>query len=299
MQEVPGSMSTWLFFLACTTSAPPGLSPEAVTARDGLAQALDSREPSAVQAAVEDAVQWEGQDPGLDRLLGDALANVLMHVDDGRARLEKNPAPDNDAWVDAFLLATARTGDADLMTATWADLGRPAPPFSNPVTSSMVQRLKRDPSMVLEAFEKPIFDCGLMDAQPPVGRSALDSAVSPDLLKVAPWVGADSVVIGRPRSKSDPDPDQARGPIQCARKVLLEAWPKPMSKTLTVGMASGNKRVYIDIQPMEGGAWAYATSDELAGGAWIKAMHLASAPNAEALVQARFPYGLWAEEGRP
>ena len=111
--------------------------------------------------------------------------------------------------------------------------------------------------------------------------------------------GRGRVVIGRPRSKSDPDPDQARGLIQCTRKVLLETWPVPMSKTLTVGMASGNKRVYIDIQPMEGGAWAYATSDELAGGAWVKAMHLASAPNAEALVQARFPYGLWAEEGRP
>ena len=113
------------------------------------------------------------------RLLGDALANVLMHVADGRARLEKNPAPDSDAWVDAFLLATARTGDSDLMTETWADLGRPAPPFSNPVTSSMVQRLKRDPSMPLEAFEKPIFDCGLMDAQPPVGRSVSTAPCHP------------------------------------------------------------------------------------------------------------------------
>ena len=43
----------------------------------------------------------------------------------------------------------------------------------------------------------------------------------------------------------------------------------------------------------------YATSDELAGGAWIKAMHLASAPNAEAPGSSTIPYGLWAEEGRP
>lgn len=299
MREVLGAMWTWLLILSCTNPSPSGLSPEGEVARDALAQALGPRDPSAVQTAVERAVQWEGQDPVLDRLLGDALANVLMHVEDGRARLQANPARDSDAWISAFLLATARTGDADRMTKTWADLGRTAPPFSNPVTSSMVQRLKRDPSMPIEAFEKPIYDCELMDAQPAVGRAALDSAVSSDLLKVAPWVGADAVVIGRPRSKSDPDPDQARGLIQCARKVLLDSWPEPMSKTLTVGMSSGNKRVYIDVQPMNGSAWAYATSDDLAGGAWVKAMNLAGAPNAEALVQARFPYGLWAEETRP
>ncbi len=292
-------MWTWLLILACTTSGPSGLDPDAVAAREALAQALGTRDPAAVQAAVEKAVAWEGQDPALDRLLGDALANVLMHVEDGRARLRKNPDRDSDTWTNAFLLATARTGNVDLMAETWTELGRSAPPFSNPVTPSMVQRLKRDPAMGLEAFEKPIFDCGLLDAQPPVGRSALDSAVTSDLLKVAPWVGADNVVIGRPHSKSDPDPYQARGLIQCGRKVLLNEWPEPMSKTLTVGMSSGNKRVFIDIQPMDDGAWAYATSDELAGGAWLKAMHLVSAPNAEALVQARFPYGLWAEEKTP
>ena len=91
-----------------------------------------------------------------------------MHVADGEPGWRRT-GTGHDAWVDAFLLATARTGDSDLMTETWADLGRPAPPFSNPVTSSMVQRLKRDPSMPLEAFEKPIFDCGLMDAQLPSG----------------------------------------------------------------------------------------------------------------------------------
>lgn len=292
-------MWTWLLILACTSPSPPGLNSEGVAARDALAQALGPRDPKAVQAAVEQAVQWEGQDPALDRLLGDALANVLMHVEDGRARLEANSDPDSDAWATAFLLATARTGDVERMTATWSKLDRPAPPFSNPVTSSVVQRLKRDTLMTLEAFEQPIFDCGLMDAQPPVGRSALDTAVSTDLLKVAPWVGADRVVIGRPKSKSDTDPDQARGPIQCARKVLLETWPNPMAKTLTVGMSSGNKRVFIDIQPMNDGPWAYATSDELAGGAWVKAMQLAGAPDAEALVQARFPYGLWADEATP
>ena len=292
-------MWTWLLIMACTTSNPSGLSSEASAARDRLAQALGPRDLVAVQTAVEQAVEWEGQDPELDRLLGDALANVLMHVEDGRARLENNPDRDSDAWNNAFLLATARTGDVNLMTETWTTLGRSVPPFDNPVTPSIVQRLKRNPSMTLEAFEKPIVDCGLMDAQPPVGRDALDQAVSSDLLTVAPWVGADTVVIGRPRSKSDPDPDQARGPIQCARKVLLDEWPVPLSKTLTVGMASGNRRVYIDIQPMNDGAWAYATSDDLAGGAWVKAMNLAGAPNAEALVQARFPYGLWAEEKTP
>jgi hypothetical protein len=292
-------MWTWLLILGCTPSEPPGLAPEGVTARTALAQALGPRDPLTVQAAVEHAVQWEGQDPALDRLLGDALANVLMHVEDGRSRLAQNPDPDSPSWTNAFLLATARTGDVDRMTQAWTELGRAVPPLSNPVTLNMVQRLKGNPEMTLDAFEKPIYDCALMDAQPPLGRSALDNAVSEDLLKVAPWVGADSLVMGRPKTKSDPDPDQARGPVQCGRKILLESWPVPMSKTLTVGMSSGNKRVFIDIQPMNGEAWAYAASDKVAGGAWVKAMNLARAPDAEALIRERFPDGLWATEQTP
>ena len=238
-----------------------------------------------------DAVQWEGQDRA-DRLLGDVLAKH-SYVADGLFGWRRT-APD-DAWVDAFLLATARTGDSDLMTETWP-IWDAAPPFSNPVTSSMVSA-SSETLRCHRGLREAHLRLRIMDAQPPVSGRHRQCRVT-DLPKVAPWVGADSVVIGRPRSKSDPDPDQARGPIQCARKVLLEAWPKPMSKTLTVGMASGNKRVYIDIQPMEGSAWAYATSDELAGGAWIKAMHLASAPNAEARFKRDSPQAR-AEEGRP
>jgi len=285
--------------IACSGSGSNGLDQAGVSARDALALALDSRDPSEVQAVVEKAVEWQGQDPQLDRLLGDALANVLMHVEDGRQRLQANPAPEDPSWVEAMLLATARTGQEDLMMATWAELDRKPPPFHNPITGKMVQRLMVSPSMTLVAFEKPIYDCEVMDAQPPVGRTALESAVTADLLKVAPWVGADTLVLGRPKTKSDPDPDQPRGPIQCQRKVLLEEWPRSMSKTLTVGLAIGTKRVFIDIQPSGGEVWAYATSDEQAGGAWIRAMHLATAPDAESLIRARWPDGLWAQEATP
>ena len=292
-------MCPLFLWLACADPTPATLPPAGVSARSELAQALKSRDPSPVERAVEAAITWEGKDPTLDRLLGDALANVLMHTEAGMKLLDARPALGDPSWERAMLLASARTGDTQTMEATWKRLNRDAPRFSNPVTNSMVQRLKRDPHMSIDDFEAAIHDCTILDAQPAVGRKALEFPVSTDLLKVAPWVGADAVVMGRPRTKVDNDPDRAIGPIQCTNKLVLDEWPAVVSTTLTVSFVSGTKRVFIDIKQTGDEQWAYATSDAVAGGHWIQAMNMASAPNAEARIRERFADGLWAQPKEP
>ena len=288
-------MWSLVLWMGCTDPVPVSLPPEGVTARDQLAQVLTSRDPKQVERAAEAAGQWEGQDAALDRLLGDALANVLMHADAGLKLLESRPMIGDPNWERAVLLATARTGDTQAMKTTWKRVNRHAPSFSNPVTNSMVQRLNVDPKMTIKDFEDGIHACAILDAQPAVGRKALEFPVSTDLLKVASWVGSDAVIMGRPRTKADNDPDRATGPIQCSNKLVLDEWPTAISTTLTVSLSSGSKRVFIDIKQTGNEQWSYATSDPVAGGHWIQAMHMATLPDAEARIRKRFTDGLWAQ----
>jgi len=293
--EVSRSMWTLLLTVACSDPIPEGLPQEGIAARDALAQALTTREPSRVEQAAERAGKWEGKDAQLDRLLGDALANVLMNAEAGLTLLKSRPEPNDPAWTQAMLLATARTGDIKAMQEIWTQMKRPSVSFANPVTPSMVQRLKTNPTMDIEEFEYGIKMCTLLDSQPSVGRSALEFPVSVDLLNVAPWVGADAVVIARPRTKVDGDPEIATGRLQCAKKVVLSQWPSVIGSTLTVGLSSGSRRVFIDIRQSNDEQWAYATSDPVAGGHWVQAMNIAHAPNAEDRIRERFADGLWAE----
>ena len=101
-------MWTLLLAFACSEPVSTGLPPEGISAKKNLAQALKSRDPSRVERAAESAANWETQDSELDQLLGDALANVLMHVPAGLSLLKENPDPTNPAWQRAFLLATAQ-----------------------------------------------------------------------------------------------------------------------------------------------------------------------------------------------
>lgn len=287
-------MWTLLITIACSDPAPVGLPAEATAAKAELAQALEMRVPSEVQAKAEAAVKWEGQDAELDWMLGDALANVLMQPTEGIKLLQAHPELTAAHRTQALLLATFREGDTVAMKQAWAEAERSVPAFDNPVTTAMVQHTHADPKITIEQIETGINGCAFLDAQPPVGRSALDYPAGPGLLQAAEWLGADAVVIGRPRVLSDADPHQGRGPLHCERKVLIDTWPHPFSKTLTLGLAQGHRKVFIDIKLTDGEPWVFATSDPLAGGRWLRAYSLMGAPNAEQAISTMFPDGLWA-----
>lgn len=289
-------MWTLLITMACSDPVPTGLAPDAIVAKRGLAHALEMRVPADVQAKARAAAEWEGQDAELDWMLGDALANVLMQPSEGLALLRTHPelnAPDR---TQALLLATFRHGDLASMTQAWTAAGRSPPAFDNPVTTAMVQRAHADPQTTIEQIESGINGCAFLDAQPPVGRTALDYPAGPGLLQTAEWLGADVTVIGRPRVLADADPHQGRGPLHCERKVLIDSWPHPFSKTLTLGLSQGHRKVFIDIKITDGEPWVFATSDSLAGGRWLSAYAKMDSPNAEETIKAMFPSGLWATE---
>jgi hypothetical protein len=288
-------MLTVLLAMACGVFERPALPDHAVTVRAQLAEALVKRDPSVVGPIAAKASEWEGKDGDLDRLLGDALANVLMHPQDGLRLLQSRPAPGDAAWVEAIKAASLRVGDPVVMKATWAELGGRVPPFDNPVLPQVVQRLLSDPTMASDGAVAGIDGCALLDLQPPVGRKALDHRAGPRLLEVGALMGADQVVVGRPLFRSDPDPQTGRGSLQCVRKVLLEdGWPEPLSRTLTLGLRQGQRRVFIDIKTDNGEPWAYAASDPVAGGRMLRAMELMGSSNSEDQLQAMFERGLWA-----
>ena len=106
-------------------------------------------------------------------------------------------------------------------------------------------------------------------------------------------------MVGRPKAVSDADPQLGRGPLQCERKVLLDTWPVPLTKTLTLGLSMGQRKVFIDIKVNDGEPWVFATSDTLAGGRWLQALSLHDTPDAEQRIRGLYPDGLWARPETP
>ena len=287
-------MWTLLLWLACAGNEPPGLPAEAQAAKSALADELKNRDPQKVSRAAEHAAQWEGQDAQLDRLIGDALGNVLMNASDGFRLLSANPAPDDPTWAAALLAAASRTADEETMSAAWSKVGRPVLPFHHPVVGQVVRRMHADPHLGFDGVEHAIHACTLLDAQPSVGRRALDHPVTSAMLEVSQAVGATQVVVGRPIFRTDPDPQSGRGGLQCLKKVWLEdGWPNPVPRALTVALTDGVRKVYVDIRIQEGEPWAFATSDPVAAGRWLEAMKLWTTPNGPAVVRAKFAGGLW------
>jgi len=289
-------MFTLLLLLACSADDPPTLSEVAVSARRTLAVELQERNPEKVSRAAKHASQWEGQDAELDRLLGDALANVLMNPLDGIQLLAANPAPSDPQWVSAYLSAASRTGDPDQMTTAWTAVARPVFDFSHPVVGQVRHQLLANPAVGVERMEAALLACELMDAQPPVGRKAVDHPVSDSVLAVAEAVGATQVVLARPIFRTDADPQSGRGPLQCRKKIWLDAgWPSPFPRSLTVALTDGIHKVFIDIRMNDGEPWAFAASDPVAGGRWLEAMKLWETPDGPARVRKKYPDGLWSD----
>jgi hypothetical protein len=288
-------MLTLLFLLACSADDPPQLPEVAVSARRTLAVELQTRVPKKVSRAAEHAAQWEGLDSDLDRLLGDALANVLMNPADGIQLLASNPAPADAQWVSAYLAAASRTGDSDQMKKAWLAVGRPALDFSHPVTGQVRHQMLADPSVGADQMEAALLACALLDAQPPVGRKDLDHPVSKVLVDVAEALGATQVAVARPIFRTDPDPQTGRGPLQCRKKIWLkDGWPEPFPRSLTVAITDGVNKLFVDVRLSEGEPWAFAASDPIAGGRWLQAMKLWETPNGPERVREKYSEGLWA-----
>lgn len=285
-----------LLMMSCAGGLGTGLPEAAVAVRAQLASALVQRDPQVVGPLAEKAAQWEGKDAELDRLIGDALGNVLMHADEGLRILRSVPEPNDPAWVEAARSAALRTGDPQTVRDVWMQINQASAPFENPVFSQVVQRMHADPTMGSARAVRVLFGCQLLDAQPGVGRKPLDHLAGPELIEVAGLLGADQVVVGRPKFRSDPDPQSGRGPIQCIKKVLLEdGWPTPLPKTLTLGLRQGDRTAFLDIKMENDVPWAYAASDLLVGGRWVRGMDLFASGKAEALPKL-YPDGLWASE---
>ena len=145
-------MWTLLLWLACPSNEPVGLPQEAVAAKSALVDELKARDPQKVSRAAEHAAQWEGQDAHLDRLLGDALANVLMNPTDGFQLLSSNPDPGDPWWQGAVMAAASRTGDAESMSKAWSLAERPLLSFSHPVVTQISQKMRTDPALGVEVM---------------------------------------------------------------------------------------------------------------------------------------------------
>ena len=100
----------WLWLLvACG-----GGSAERQSAQEALVDALTRRDPQEVSAAARRASAWEGEDPVLDGLLGDAVANVLMRPEQGWPLLMAAREVGGPAWETAALGATLRAPQGSL-----------------------------------------------------------------------------------------------------------------------------------------------------------------------------------------
>ena len=287
-------MWTIVFLIACSSGPGAELPSAAVEARDRLASALLERDPAIVGPRAEEASMWEGQDPALDRLLGDALSNVLMSPADGLRLLRSSPDPSQAAWREAIRSAALRTGEPETIRGVWSDLGEPLIPAGNPVLGQVVQRMLADPSVDSNEALAGLFGCQLLDAQPAVGRKEMDHPIGSSVVDVIGLLGVDQVTVGRPMYRSDPDPQSGRGPLQCTKKVLLsDGWPEPMPKTVTVALRQGDRTAFIDIRNDAGQPWAYAASDARVGDRILRSWVAFEAGKADEL-SGRYPDGLWA-----
>jgi hypothetical protein len=268
-------MLWWLLALSCSSAPADPLGEAGRSARDKLAQALVERVPTEVGRAARAASGWEGKDPALDRLLGDALANVLMKPAEGLALLRAHPAPEDPAWAKATLDAAMRSGTPQTITAVWAQLERPAVAAAHPVVQQVAQRARQDPTLEYGLLEDVVGRCVLLDGQPQIGRKPLDLPALAELAPAARALGAHGVVLGRAPRRSDPDPAAGAGPWHCGQRVLLEtAWPVPMLRSMVIGATDGVVSVYLDIKLQDEGPWAYATNDTKAGARWLRAAQL-------------------------
>lgn len=269
--------------LALALSACGGLSAEAIQARDALSEALSSRDPDRVSATARAAAAWQGQDAELDRLLGDALANVLMRPEEGLPLLEAHPAPEDPSWKLAFRAAALRSGDRAAMERAWRASGKQPPPLEVPMLNQVVSRALHDPGFDIEGVDLLLTRCQLLMRRPTVGRKSLGMQVEGDLTEAARALGARGLVMAR--SVLQTDLASNAQVWRCGDMVLLDGdkLPSPLPPRVTVlGANDGKEDVFLELREEEGVPVVFVASNAEWGARWVRAASLmAASPDAE------------------
>jgi len=215
-----------------------------------------------VSTAARSAAELEGTDPALDRLLGDALANVLMRPADGLALLRGHPAPGDPAWVDAYLSATLRTGDPVALERALRDTPLPDPGAPPDLVAWLGARALRDSSLRFGQLVTDARTCDLWDRRPQRGRRSVDQPIPDGFLESLPQLGAVEVLVGRATVPTDPAPATGQGLQPClSGRLWPEArWPEPLPKHFTVAIATRGEPLYLSIRPEGGSPWVFAST---------------------------------------
>ncbi len=240
------------------------------SARDRLDEAMTTRDPAQVSRAAREAGAYEGQDPTLDRLLGDALANVLMRPHEGLKILESIPARGNhdEAWATAVGSAAMRTGEQAVLSTLLARTEAPAIETSPELLSWTATRALQDPQLSIHSLRELTADCQLYDSHPSRGRRTVDQPAPHDLPQTLTKMGGDRVVLGRAETPTDPAPESGRGLQPCTTGRLFAEieWPRPLPRHLTVSTAIAEYTLHMSVRPESGLPWVFgSTRDDIAG----------------------------------
>ncbi len=285
-----------LLLLACVSSC-GGSGME--TRREALRLAMAEGDQAKVSEAARAASEFEGTDPALDRMLGDALANHLFRGAEGLALLQANPLPEDPAWVAATADAALRAKDLvvldGMMRAQGVQLNLDLPALEQ------VQRLSlQDRTVGHQLLVEVDRRCALVDQRPLLGRQEVDMPSSPSLERALRLLGATEVVVTRTHLVFSPKSPRERS-FQCKTAWLPEGEtsgiPSPLPpKGVLVAVTDGTIRGYLEIQSREGGEWVMASDDAQQAGRWLNAAYLLdamlTAPDAEAKVLERYGSGL-------
>ena len=280
----------WFWLLA----ACGGGGAERQSAQEALVDALSRRDAHEVSAAARRASAWEGEDPVLDGLLGDAVANVLMRPEQGWPLLLAAREVGGPAWESAALGAMLRAPQGSLEPDIAAQLGRSV--SEQGVRAEVRAAALVDPSLGWETLEAAVADCGLVDAAPARGKQLLEGPVPRDLPGVARQLGAERVVLARPQTPQDASQPLGSRPWRCKTHRLLrdEEIPERIARNVLVAVEPGaearteGQGVYLWVVAGEDGPVALAGS----GGSWISAWRAAADRGAGTVIRAEEDLGV-------
>lgn len=266
--------------------------------RQALQAALEGGDLQAISEAARAAAAFEGQDPALDRLLGEALANHLLKGAEGLALLRGNPLPGDRRWLEATADAAMRAGDLPVLVETMQQLGLPYD-ATLPATEQVARLSRQDRAVRHTLLAEVARKCALVDARPQLGRQFLDMPSSPNLERALRLLGATEIVLTRTHLQYSPRTPVERS-FQCRTAWLpegMDSVPSPLPpKGVLLSVTDGVTRGYLEIQSASIGDWIKVVDDAPQAARWLNAAYLLDAlgvdPTAEAQVLERFGPGL-------
>lgn len=265
---------------ACSGEGSPGApeGPSLDEARADLAAALETREVEPVAAAARAAARYEGQDPALDHLIGDALANVLMKPSEGLPLLTASPSEGDPAWERAILGAALRAGTPEALGDWPVRLGRGVEP--HPVLAQLSLAARQDPAVGWELAEEAVAACTLLDAAPQRGRQPAEGRVPDTVFAAAQALGAEQLALGRPDYLTDPDPLLGERPFRCRQHRWVETLelPDPLVLNVVVAARRGEERAWLWVGAGLEEPEAIAASSTEAAARWLAAATLLGQP---------------------